>query len=148
MVLLTKTFQFQVIQGQGGCSVLESTAAFADQLYDALKANDMKKLSAEQVESAFTKTTEVRKPRTKKLVWEGLTLMRFASWSNSLFRFIDSYIVGLIPTNWLANLMFAGSVGAYVSTTLPSPNPSPEGPKSKVEAAKDQTVIQEVPVSA
>jgi hypothetical protein len=107
----------------------------------------MKKLSAEQVESAFTKTAEIRKPRTKKLVWEGLTLMRFASWSNFLFRFIDSYIVGLIPTNMLANLMFAGSVGAYVSTTLPSPNPSPDGPSTKAETAKEQTVIQEVLVS-
>ncbi|CAH0058693.1 unnamed protein product [Clonostachys solani] len=123
--------KFQPIQGQGGCMALESTAAFVDQLYNALEANNMQKLSAEQVESVFTKAAEVRLARTKKLVGEGLTFMRFASWSNWIFRFIDSYIVGLIPHKWLASLMFAGSTGAYKSTTLPAPSPVYERSKDK-----------------
>lgn len=110
---------------------LESTAAFVDQLYNALEANNMQKLSAEQIESVFTKTAEVRLARTKKLVGEGLTFMRFASWSNWIFRFIDSYVVGLIPHKWLASLMFAGSTGAYKSTTLPAPSPIYERSKAK-----------------
>lgn len=106
----------------------------------------MKKLSAEQIESVFTKVTEIRLARTTKLAWEGLTLMKFASWSNSLFWFIDTYVVGLIPTNWLANLMFAGSVGAYQSTTLPPPKPVYEAPAKAEEASTVEQIA--VPVES
>lgn len=108
----------------------------------------MKKLSDEQVESVFTKVTEVRMARTKKLADAGLMQMKFASWANGIFRFIDTYIVGIIPTNWLANLMFAGCVGAYVSTTLPAPKPVHELPKKGSEMSGVQEVVVPVEVKS
>ncbi|CAH0052490.1 unnamed protein product [Clonostachys solani] len=111
----------QPIAGQGGCSALESSVALVDHLYAALKENDMKPLSNDQVEAAFTKTTEVRKERSTTVINEGLLYMKFASWSNFLYRLIDKYIVRLIPKTTMVDLMFSGAAGGYHSNTLPAP---------------------------
>ncbi|KAH7323232.1 hypothetical protein B0I35DRAFT_427336 [Stachybotrys elegans] len=113
----------QPIAGQGGCSALESSVALVDTLYAALKANDMKPLSNDQVEAVFTKTTQVRSKRSASVVGEGLLYMKLASWSNTILRLIDSYLVALVPKNTLVDLMFAGAAGGYHSNTLPEPVP-------------------------
>lgn len=113
----------QPIAGQGGCSALESTVALVDNIHAQLKANEMKPLSNDQVEAAFTKTTEVRQKRSNTVVSEGLLYMNLAAWSNALLKFVDTWVVGWVPGNTLVDLMFVGAAGGYHSNTLPKPVP-------------------------
>jgi 2-polyprenyl-6-methoxyphenol hydroxylase-like FAD-dependent oxidoreductase len=113
----------QPIAGQGGCSALESSVALVDCIHAALQANGGldKPLSDAQVDEAFTKTTAVRAKRSAAVVDEGLLYMRLAAWSNMLLRFVDTWIVPLVPKTTLVDLMFAGAAGGYHSNTLPAP---------------------------
>lgn len=117
------TDKFNPITGQGGCFALESAVSLVDNLHEALTKHQNGRLSTDEIEYAFEKTTQIRRQRVAAGVDESMQAIRFGTWSNLAWKLLDNYIMWLVPGSTMVDIMTNGVKGAYQSSTLPQAVP-------------------------
>jgi hypothetical protein len=100
---------------------LESAIAFTDSLYSALKANDNRRLSVDQIDAAFEQATKARRDRAVAVNMGSMRAIRLGTWSNRFFEILDKYVIGYIPVQVMLRIMTAACHNGYVSDSLPQP---------------------------
>lgn len=90
-----------------------------DNIYEALHDSDGKQLSDSQVEYAFQQTTNTCHQRAAAGVQESMQAIRLGTWASWVWKLLDNYLMWLIPTSTMVNIMTNGVHGAYQSRTLP-----------------------------
>ncbi|KAF9871350.1 FAD binding domain protein [Colletotrichum karsti] len=100
--------KFEPIAGQGGNSAIETAAVLVTNLATMLKAKPSGVTTAD-IDAVFSKTQEIREPRTQKLVKSSHEEQRFAAMESTLLEFAGRHLTPILSVDeklhpWTANI--------------------------------------------